>query len=355
VSADSEPVPEKRPDPAPPAADAPVPGGARWGEAPGLVARGACMGTADVVPGVSGGTMALILGIYRRLVEAIKSLDRDALARLLRGRLRELADGVHWRFLGPVVCGQALGVAFFTKVVPLPKLLLEHPVALYGLFFGLIVASAVLLARDVASRGWTGSALAAFAAGAALVLVASTQISLQAERDDPWLVFGCGVVAICAMVLPGISGSFVLLLLGQYSLVLGRIGALIEPEEGDVGRWVALRDTVGPFALGAVVGLFTFTRVLSWVLRRAERATLSFMTGLLVGSLWVLWPWQERKYEVVRAKKRFVQATGHHLPTADAESIVAAGLLVAGCAAVLVLDRVARRGRPGGRLIDSAS
>jgi putative membrane protein len=163
--------------------------------------------------------------------------------------------------------------------------------------------------------------------------------------DAPWFVFLCGCVSICAMILPGISGSFVLLILRKYAYVLGAVGEVIHPTT-EAGRLEPLLTIVAPFALGCLVGILSFARLLGWLLKRAERQTLSFMTGLMAGSLWVIWPFQERVYEVVRKKQRLVESTPilpDHWGGVTAGAVV---LAVVGVAAVVVLDAVARRRKP---------
>ncbi len=292
-----------------------LPGGATWAEVPGLAARGLCMGTADVVPGVSGGTMALILGIYSRLILAIKSIDKTAATHLFKGRFAEARAHVSWRFLLAVVAGQALGIAFFTTVVPLPKLIHTHPELVYGLFFGLIVGSIGILGRRVVQAGLNLKRVAAGVAGLIVGLVVVNLVRTETP-EAPWFVFLSGCVAICAMILPGISGSFVLLILRKYAYVLGALGQVIHPGEG--GRVEPLLTVVIPFACGCLLGLLAFARLLSALLIRAEHATFAFMTGLMAGSLWVVWPFQERIYELIRKKERLVSSTPVFPDGADA-------------------------------------
>jgi putative membrane protein len=322
------------------------PGGAAWSEAPGLAARGVCMGTADVVPGVSGGTMALILGIYARLIAAIKSIDVQAARLLFSGKFGEARDRVHWRFLGSVVTGQFLGVVFFTKVVPLPELIHTHPELIYGLFFGLIVASIGVLGRMVVRAGITPGRVAAAVAGLGFGLLVVTLTRTNPE-PSAWVVFLCGCVSICAMILPGISGSFVLLILHKYAYVLGAVGEVIHPADGG-GRLDPLLTIVGPFALGCLIGLLLFARVLSWLLKRAEHATFAFMTGLMTGSLWVIWPFQERLWEVIRSKRRLISSSPISGADVDGGTLAGAlGLAVVGFALVLAMEAYASRGDSG--------
>ena len=258
-----------------------------------LVAKGFCMGAADVVPGVSGGTMAFILGIYTRLIDAIRSFDTVWLAALTRADVRTAVARPHFRFLIPLGAGIVAAVAFFTRVVPIPRLLETHPELVYGLFFGLIVGSILVLLVDV---GWRSvrdvlGLVAGVALGGAIVTAVPTT-----TPDAWWFIMFSGALAICAMVLPGISGSFVLLILGKYAHVLDGIGRL-DPA------------IVVPFAIGAAAGLAAFTRVLSWLLHRFERTMLLVICGFLVASLWVIWPFQQRDFVEVRGKMRLVEST----------------------------------------------
>jgi putative membrane protein len=322
---------------------APISGGATLPELPGLAARGLCMGTADVVPGVSGGTMALILGIYSRLILAIKSIDKTAATHLLSGRIPELLDHVHWKFLAAVVCGQAAGIAFFTTVVPLPTLIQSHPELVYGLFFGLIVGSIGILGRSVVNAGLNGARIAAGVAGLLFGLGVVNLIRTETP-EAPWFVFLAGCVSICAMILPGISGSFVLLILRKYAYVLGALGQVIHP--GEAGRVEPFLTVVLPFACGCLLGLLSFARLLSALLTRAEHATFAFMTGLMGGSLWVVWPFQDRVFELIRKKQRLVSSTPMLPESADAVTLGAFALMGVGIVAVLGMEAYAGRAKP---------
>jgi putative membrane protein len=264
-------------------------------EAPLLALKGFCMGSADVVPGVSGGTMALILGIYQRLIDAIKSFDLAALRALLRFDLKGVFGEVHWLFMGVLLTGILSAVMFFTKVVPLQILMYTHPELIYGLFFGLIVGSVFLLLftfRD-------------FRAKHALLLLAGLVVGYQVVTlvptdtpENPVFVFLAGSVAITAMILPGISGSFILLILRKYDYILGSFGKLGTSETLD-----ALAVLI-PFGLGMVTGIVLFSRLLSWLLKWSYWGTLSVLIGFMAGSLYVIWPYQVREYtESVRTEE----------------------------------------------------
>lgn len=296
------------------------------------VCRGFVMGSADVVPGVSGGTMAFILGIYPRLLTAIRAVDLG-LARLLwRGQFRDAATHVDLRFLLALGAGIVAALLFFTRVVPLPALIESDPEPVYSLFFGLIVASIVVLLRDIGRpRGGDFSWLAA---GAVFGLAVVNMVPVQTP-DAAWFVFLAGALAISAMILPGISGSFVLLLLNKYSHVFGAIGRL------DF-------SVLLPFALGCAAGLMAFSRVLMWMLEQHYRRALLGIMGMLTGTLWSIWPFQQRVTEVVAGELRVVGRTPV-VPSGSTELLLlCAGLALAGVVAVLLVHTLATRAKEPG-------
>ena len=294
----------------------------------GIFVRGFCMGAADVVPGVSGGTMALILGIYQRLLEAIRAFDMALVRLVLTRRFRDAAAHVDSVFLIFLVAGIFSAIMFFTRVVSLPQLLREYPEQIYALFFGLIVGSIAVLLRELGQLRIRD--VACLAAGALLGLAVVNVVPFETPVDS-WFIFLSGALAICAMILPGISGSFILLLLRKYEHVFDAIGHF------DFAVLV-------PFALGAISGLMLFSRLLVWLLRHYYRVTLATIIGMLTGSLWLLWPFQSRNYELIRGKQQLVFST----PIWPAElsgELFASVLCIAGVAAVLVMDMLARRHR----------
>ena len=294
-------------------------------EAPFLAIKGFLMGSADIVPGVSGGTMALILGIYERLLRAIRAYD-VALARLLaRGELRAAAEHAQLGFLIPLCVGIAAALVFFTRVVSLPGLVVTHPVPVYSFFFGLIVGSMLVLLRALEQPRW--HELAALGCGVGLGLLAVTVVPFETPTET-WFVFLCGALAICAMILPGVSGSFVLLILRKYVYVFDAIGRF------DL-------QVLIPFALGAACGLAAFSRLLVWLLNRFRRHTISVIIGLLGGSLWMVWPFQARVYEVVANKSRLVHSSPVWPQAVDAALLVPLTLGLVGLALVLAIERIA--------------
>lgn len=268
-------------------------------EFPMLWLKGFLMGSADVVPGVSGGTMALILGIYERLLSAINSVSVTVIKDVLSLRLLQAAAQVHVLFLMMLFSGIATALVFFTRVVPLQVYMFTHPEIVFGLFFGLILGSIYVLVKAIEQR--QGNMVIFIVVGTALGLWVVQLVPTQTP-EHPLFVFFSGVIAITAMILPGISGSYLLLIMRKYDFVLTNIGKLGGAETW-AGFWALL-----PFFMGAVVGLALFSRVLSWLLSRYHRATLSVLIGFLLGSLLVIWPFQDREYIDQVRKVELMQA-----------------------------------------------
>jgi putative membrane protein len=297
--------------------------------APALVhvVQGFCMGSADIVPGVSGGTMALILGIYERLLGAIRSFDREWLDDILHLRFRRAFARNDLKFLFPLVLGIFGAILFFTRVIPLPTLIITHAEVVYGLFFGLILASIVVLMREVDHYG--PAEIAMIAVGALFGFAVVNLVPLETPTAL-WFIFLCGFVAISAMLLPGISGSFLLLILGKYAYIIDAVGTLN-------------LAVIVTFGAGALAGLILFSRAITWLLAHYHRATLLLIKGMLIGSLWIIWPFQEREYEVIHGKQKLVGASPVW-PEAFNETVAAAlACLLAGFVLVILIHRLAAR------------
>jgi len=266
------------------------------------------MGAADVVPGVSGGSMAFILGIYATLLEAIAGFDLQLLKLLSQGSWAAAAARVRLGFLLPLLAGVAASVLLLVR--PITWLYEFHPVFLFAFFFGLIVGSIVLIARHA---HWGASGLVAMAIGAAAALVFVTRVPVTMPHD-PFTVFWSGAVAIMAMILPGISGSFLLLILGQYQHVMEAVKGLDLP-------------VLLPFALGCVVGLLSFVRLLRWLLQRWHGQTVALLVGVMAGSLWKIWPFRTVLDSATNAKGKLVVLRDALAAPPDAGALVVALLL----------------------------
>ena len=291
-----------------------------------LVAKGFCIGAADVVPGVSGGTMAFILGIYRDAIAALKSFDLAALLALLRLDVRQALARPHFGFIIPLLLGIVAALLFFTRVVPLPQLLLDYPEQIYGLFFGLIAGSIAVLLRETGAFGVREWAL--LASGTLIGVITFNLVPMQTP-DAAWFMFIAGALAICAMMLPGVSGSFVLLILNKYAYVFTAIGYFDIP-------------ALLPFAAGAVAGLIVFSRLLSWILERCYRATVVFITGLLLASLTVIWPFRQRVYDT-DGGAQLLLGTSPALPSALSLPVLLSFVfIIAGISIVLFINRLSK-------------
>lgn len=261
-----------------------------WKESPFLIIKGFLMGSADIVPGVSGGTMALITGIYDRLIFAIKSADWTAVKTALSFQFKKFFEHFHWKFFLLLFSGIFLAVIFFTRIVPLQIYMFTHPEIVYGLFFGLIVGSIYLLMAEVKRAERTPVNFLYLVAGALIGFWVVTLVPADTPESF-WFVFLSGSVAICAMILPGISGSYLLLIFRKYDYILSQLGAI-----GTIDTVQALINLI-PFVIGALVGIILFSRLLSWLLKNFHTATLMVLIGFLIGSLYVIWPYQDRTFE----------------------------------------------------------
>jgi len=233
------------------------------------------MGAADIVPGVSGGTIAFITGIYDSLLDSIRSFDIECAKLLLRGDIRAAWAHVNGGFLSALLLGIATSILTLARLVS--WLLEAYPVPLWAFFFGLVLASALVLLRQIGA--WTPQRILSLVVGAgiALWIALSPVVAMDIGLAG---VFLSGFIAICAMILPGISGSFILVLLGMYATVLTAVKSF------DLLFMLV-------FACGAAAGLMCFSRFLHWLLQRAHSATMALLTGFLFGSLAVVWPWKK--------------------------------------------------------------
>ena len=243
--------------------------------------KGACMGAADVIPGVSGGTIAFITGIYDEFVGSIARVDSEAVKLLFKGKIKDFWKHINGWFLLSVLAG--IGVSVLSLAGIMQSLLSNHPVQTWAFFFGLIVASSLFILRGIS--GWKALDAGLLALGVVLGVTVCT-LSPTQTPEALWFIFLSGAIAICAMILPGISGSFILLILGKYQFIMGAISGLVSGE-----NFVQNLAVMATFMVGAVVGILGFSKFLHWLLARWNKETLIVLAGFIIGSLVKVWPW----------------------------------------------------------------
>ena len=243
--------------------------------------KGACMGAADVIPGVSGGTIAFITGIYDEFVGSIARIDAEAVKLLFKGKIRDFWNHINGWFILSIILG--IGTSVVALAGLMQMLLSDHPIQTWAFFFGLIVASSIFILRGIS--GWKALDMGLLAFGVVLGVTVCT-LSPTETPDALWFIFISGAIAICAMILPGISGSFILLILGKYQYIMGVITNLVSGV--DMGKNLLI---IGVFLTGAVVGILGFSKFLNWLLARWNKETLVVLAGFIIGSLVKVWPW----------------------------------------------------------------
>jgi putative membrane protein len=293
--------------------------------------RGFCMGAADTVPGVSGGTVALVLGHYQRLLTAINSFNTTALSLFRAGRWAELWKYCDLRFLLALGIGIVGGAGSLATSM---HWLLEHRMPeTYAMFFGLILISGWIVGRSV--RHWTPTAALALVAGTLLAYGIALLPVGQASDYGPYLFF-TATIAICAMILPGISGAFVLLVLGTYHPVMGMIKQFVH---GEIS--IGLITNLTLFASGCLVGLAAFSRLLHWLLRVHTDVTMAALVGLMVGSLRKIWPLQQATDATVNLPFKEQQFRVVSLSEWDGNRLTLVGLATVAVAVVWIIERIA--------------
>lgn len=290
--------------------------------------KGIGMGAADVVPGVSGGTIAFITGIYQELIDSIKSVNLSTLKLLLSGKIKDFWQAINGTFLLSLIIG--IGISVLSLAKGLKYLLEHHPILVWSFFFGLIIASAIYVAKDI--KEWKVSTFVSMLAG--IVVAYFITVITPAEANTSYLfIFISGSIAICAMILPGISGSFILVLLGMYKFILGAVSELN-------------LAVVGVFLAGAAVGIITFSNVLSWFLKKYYNQTIALLAGFMIGSLNKVWPWKQvvetfvnRHGELVPLVEKNVSPSSYaSINGADAQLLYAVALAVGGFALIFIVE-----------------
>lgn len=300
-----------------------------------LFLKGLGVGAANVIPGVSGGTIALITGIFEELIDSLKSFDVKAVKLLFSGRFKDFANYINLDFLIAVFAGVFVSILTFAKL--LEFLFKEYPVFVWSFFFGLIVASVYYVGRTIKKLNL--SVGLSFLFGTAIALTISF-LTPASENDGIYYLFICGIVAVCSMIIPGLSGSFVLILMGNYQLVF------IEAVNNFDFRILL------PVGLGAIFGLIAFSHMLSWIFKKFREQTLALLTGFILGSLGMLWPWKREIFQlnasgefITKPDGSFViQGYERFLPeTFSGEVVIAILLMITGIISISLLEWFAHR------------
>ena len=292
----------------------------------GLFLKGFAMGAANVIPGVSGGTVAFISGIYERLIKALKSFDLLILNLLMQGHFREVVGKTDLKFLSILFSGIVMSV--FSLANLLEYIIKDYEIFTLAFFFGLVVASSLGVGRQIGK--FSLGVLITFLIGYSVAI--SVAFITPLEANDHWAyVVLCGMVAISSMILPGLSGSYVLLLMGNYVLMLQSISHL------DFKFLI-------PFVFGCILGLVTFSRILNYFFDHFQDATISLLTGFVVGSLLIIWPWKRTHYIKI---ENWEKAVGYdwYFPSFDSEMIIGVGLMLFGFIVVSGIERLGEKGQ----------
>lgn len=308
--------------------------------------KGVCMGASDVVPGVSGGTMAFILGIYEELINSIRTVGQpEFIQAVFKFQIKEIFEILNWKFLLAVAVG--IGVAIISLAGILEFLLENQPVFLWSFFFGLVIASILTVQKSI--NHWATNVFIALAIGTIGAYFLVGLVPAQTP-ESWWFLILSGMIAICAMILPGISGSFILVLMGKYEFVLNAV------TERDI-------ISIGLIGIGAVIGLVSFAQLLGWLFKNYHDITVATLIGLMIGSLRKIWPWKldigflldETGAQVIRDGHPVVTEQANYLPniaatfpqgltpaaSSGSEIIMAVILMLVGFGLVMMIERLA--------------
>lgn len=279
-----------------------------------LALKGFCMGIADIIPGISGGTIALMLGIYEQLIQSIRSFDLVFIKLIFQGKIKQAFDHVQWKFLITLLSGILTAILLLSKLIS--WLLQHHPIFIHSFFFGLILATIPIIAGIMKKWDLKKTVCLFISTILTFFLVGMSPISTS---ETWWFIFLSGALAICAMILPGISGSFILLLLGKYQFILNAI------HQKDFGILII-------FISGIIVGILSFVRILQFLLHRYHDITIAILTGFVIGSLNKIWPWKENNpfsHELHNV---------NILPIINTQLFMALGIMILGFLTALLLS-----------------
>ena len=300
-----------------------------------LFLKGMGMGAANIIPGVSGGTIALITGIFETLINSLKSFDLKAITLFFTGKWKSFAKHINLAFLIPVFAGILISIYSLARL--LDTLFVLYPVLVWAFFFGLIMASVYFVGKTV--RKITLPTITSFLIGTGIAVAIALLKPAQAN-DQLYYLFICGIVAVCSMILPGLSGSFVLILMGNYQLVM--LDAV-----KDFDMTILL-----PGVVGAVVGLLAFSHLLSWIFKRYKDQTIALLTGFMLGSLMILWPWKDSLYKLAangefildRSGDKILEGFAYYLPEmGDLNTYLAIASILIGALLIIALEIIAKK------------
>ena len=294
--------------------------------------KGLGMGAANVIPGVSGGTIALITGIFERLINSIKSFNLEALKLFFTGKWKAFAQHVDLGFLVSVFLGIIVAIVTVAKLF---KYLFDnYPVFIWAFFFGLIIASIYYVGRTV--NKWNLWSILFFLVGTGIALCIAFGTPAQENHNFFYLVLS-GVVGTCSMFLPGLSGSYVLLLMGNYEYVMIDAVNLLT-----TSPWEGIKIMI-PVVIGAVVGLLAFAHLLSWIFKRFHDQTVALLSGFILGSLPIIWPWKTSVMNVLKDGTEKVVGYQWHWPAINGEFFVALVIMIIGAAIIILTESLATR------------
>lgn len=290
-----------------------------------FILKGMAVGIANIIPGVSGGTIALITGIFERLINSIKSFGISSLTMLIKGDFKAFAKETDLYFLISLFAGVIIAIVTVAKIFGL--LFEEYPVFIWSFFFGLILASVYFVGKTI--EKWKTSVIVSLLMGT-IIAIMFAFFSPASQDDNFFYLVLCGVVAVCSMILPGLSGSFVLILMGNYQLV-----AIDAINNRDI-------NILLPVLIGAVIGLIAFSHIISWVFSRFKDQTIAALTGFILGSLAIIWPWKTPIEHVFGDK---VKPVGYEyfLPEINIEFGIAIILILIGIFSIWIMEKSAEK------------
>lgn len=291
-----------------------------------LFGKAFCMGVADLIPGVSGGTIAFITGIYEGLLDAVGSVNKKSIGAILKGDIKTAVSIIHIRFLIPLVLGMLSAIFMLARLMH--YLITDHPIPTWAMFFGLIAASIIVIFKQLEDpKKWDN--ILSLAIGAVFAWVMVSLIPVDTPTDS-WFIYLCGIIGISAMILPGLSGSFLLLILGKYEFITGAV----KNPFGE-GNFIILLT----FVAGSLTGVAGFSRVLNWFLKHYHSQTMAFLTGILIGSMKKVWPWKEvLESKVIRGKTKILREANILPESFDSGVLLAIALCIVGFILVLGME-----------------